>query len=157
MGMRLLTIMIVAGLAMSACGSSGGGSAASSASPRGTAPAPKSAVVSAAKADIPGFSGAIDPPEAKVPHAFGRCLHSWYTKAGSATRVHVEYPGPATVSVDLTVTDASEPPPEAHASFTMAAGRNSHTVSFPAIPHAGFPQVTVTAGQKSQICDVPRH
>lgn len=156
MRMRLLVITTLAALAAtSACGSSSEHSAGSAASGRAKSPSPASAATSAAKADIPGFSGAVEASSGKVTHIYGRCLHSWYTKASSGTSVHVEYPGPATVSADLTITDESEPPPEAHKQFTEAAGQRTHTLHFPAIPHAGYPQITVKAGQQTLTCDAP--
>jgi hypothetical protein len=153
--MRLVTIMTIAALAAtSACGSSNGHSGGSAAavpakSPGATASTP------APTADIPGFSGPVEPSSGKVTHLYGRCLHSWYTKASSGTNVHVEYPGQATVSVDLTITDESEPPPEAHQQFTLAQGKRVRDLRFPAIPHAGYPQITVTAGQQTMTCEAP--
>ncbi len=69
----------------------------------------------------------------------------------------MEYAGPATISVDLTISDESEPPPEAHKSFTLAAGQHSKDVTFPAVPHAGYPQITVTSGQTTLNCDAAAH
>jgi hypothetical protein len=159
MRMRPTMIMAIASLAMvSACGSSSGHAASSTGAARTNSASPAAGGVPAVKADIPGFSGAVDPSRAgQVAHAFGRCLRSWYTKAGSATRVHVDYPGPANISVDLTIDDQSEPPSEAHHQFVMAGGRHTKDLKFPAVPHAGYPQITVTSGQRVLICDVPEH
>jgi hypothetical protein len=155
MRMRPVLITSIAALAVtSACGSSAG-HAVSPASPTRTN-RPASAGAPTAKADIPGFSGPVDPGTGPNAHVFGRCLHSWYTRSGSGTRVHVGYPGPANISVDLTINDQSEPPPEAHRQFRMPAGRQTRDVTFPVVPHAGFPQITVTAGQRTLICDVPK-
>ncbi len=144
--------MTIAALgATSACGSSGGDAKSPPAAKR--AGAPKPAAV-AAKADIPGFSGAVEPKRAgQVAHIYGKCLHSWYAKKGAGTRVHVEYNGPANISVDLTIGDESEPPPEAHKAFTIASGQHAKDVTFPAVPHAGYPQITVTSGQTTLNCD----
>jgi hypothetical protein len=151
--MRPVMIMTIAALAVtSACGSSGGHASSSPAAARAHSPVPAVAAVPTVKADAPGFSG---PVEAK--HVFGRCLRSWYAKAGSGTRVHVEYPGPADITVDLTIEDESEPPPEAHKQLTMAAGKQAKDLRFPAIPHAGYPQITVTTGQRTLVCDAPAH
>lgn len=157
--MRPIVIMAIAALAVtSACGSSGGHAASSTASARAKSPVPTPAGVPVAKADVPGFSGAIDSSHAgRVTHTFGRCLRSWYKKTGSGTSVHVGYPGPANISVDLLITDQSEPPPEAHHQVTMPGGQQAKDVRFPAIPHAGYPQITVTAGQRTLICDAPEH
>jgi hypothetical protein len=153
--MRLVTIMTIAALtATSACGSSNGHSAGSAAAVRAKSPG-ATASTSAAKADIPGFSGPAESSNGQVTHLYGRCLHSWYTKASSGTSVHVEYPGQATVSVDLTITDESEPPPEAHQQFTLAKGQRVHSLRFPAVPHSGYPQITVTAGQQTMTCEAP--
>ena len=112
----------------------------------------------AAKANIPGFSGAVEQQSAgQAAHIYGKCLHSWYAKKGSGTRVHVEYAGPANISVDLTISDESEPPPEAHKAFTLALGQHSKDVTFPAVPHAGYPQITVTSGQTTLNCDAAAH
>lgn len=154
--MRFVTVLTIATLAAtSACGSSKGHSSASAASVR---PKPPGATASppAVKANIPGFSGPAESSTGQVTHLYGRCLHSWYTKAGSGTNVHVEYPGQATVSVDLTITDESEPPPEAHKQFTLAKGQRVRNLRFPAIPHAGYPQITVTAGQQTMTCEAVR-
>lgn len=152
--MRLVMIMSIAALAAtSACGSSHDHApdAKRSNSPHAAAVSP-----SAAKADIPGFSGPVEASSGNVTHFYGRCLHSWYAKAGSGMDVHVEYPGPATVSVDVTISDQSEPPPEAHRQFTLARGARARTLRFPAIPHAGFPQITVATGQSTKTCEAPR-
>lgn len=152
--MRLVMIMSIAALAAtSACGSSGGHTSSDA---RKNPPPPAAAAASppATQADIPGFSG---PADASGGHLYGRCLHSWYAKAGSGMNVHVGYPGPATVSVDLTITDQSEPPPEAHRQFTLAAGKRERSLRFPAIPHAGYPQITVTTGQTTKTCEAPAH
>lgn len=156
--MRLFTIMAVAALAVtSACGSSGGHASSTHAAARTNAPA-KPAEAPVAKADIPGFSGSVDPSRSgQVAHTFGRCLKSWYAKAGAGTRVHVGYPGPADISVDLTITDQSEPPPEAHKQFSMPSGKQSEDLKFGAVPHAGYPQITVVAGGRTLICDAPQH
>ncbi|GAB2861255.1 hypothetical protein GCM10027176_74200 [Actinoallomurus bryophytorum] len=156
--MRLVTIMTIAALAAtSACGSSNGHTAGSAAAARTKSPA-ATASTPAAKVNIPGFSGPAEPSHGGVTHLYGRCLHSWYTKAGSGTSVHVEYPGRAAVSVDLTITNESEPPPEAHQQFTMAKGQRVRNLHFPAIPHAGYPQITVTAGQQTMTCEAaPKH
>jgi hypothetical protein len=151
--MRLVTIMTIAALAAtSACGSSDGHSAGSAASARAKSPG-AAASTAAAKVDIPGFSGPAQVSKGQVRHLYGRCLHSWYKKASSGTSVHVQYPGPATVSVDLTITDESEPPPEAHQQFTMAQGKKVRDLHFPAIPRAGYPQITVTAAQRTMTCE----
>jgi hypothetical protein len=151
--MRLVTIMTIAALAAtSACGSSNDHSTGSAAAVRAKSPG-ATASTPVAKANIPGFSGPAESSNGKVTHLYGRCLHSWYTKASSGTSVHVEYPGQATISVDLTITDESEPPPEAHQQFTLAKGQRGHNLHFPAIPHAGYPQVTVTAGQQTLTCE----
>ena len=156
MRMRSVLIMSIAALAVtSACGSSAGHAASSASPSRARGSGPASAGAPAAKADIPGFSGPVDPGTGPNAHVFGRCLHSWYTRSGKGTRVHVTYPGPARISVDLTITDESEPPPEAHRQFVMPGGRQSKDVTFPAIPHAGYPQITVTSGRRTLICDVP--
>jgi hypothetical protein len=150
MRMRLVTIMTIAALAAtSACGSSHGHSAAvvRAKSPGATAS------TSAAKANIPGFSGPVQSSNGQVTHLYGRCLHSWYTKASSGTSVHVEYPGPVTISVDMTITDESEPPPEAHQQFTLTQGQRVRSLHFPAIPHAGYPQITATSGQQTMTCE----
>lgn len=148
MRMRLVMITTIAALAAtSACGSSHGH--APGAAPTNP-PSAAASEPSTAKADIPGFSG-------PVMHLYGRCLHSWYAKAGAGMNVHVDYPGPATVSVDLTITDQSEPPPEAHRQFTLAEGKRARSLHFPAIPHAGYPQVTVTSGQNTKTCEAPEH
>lgn len=63
---------------------------------------------------------------------------------------------PVSISVDLTITDQSEPPPEAHQQFVMAGGRQVRDLSFPAIPPAGHSQITVAAGGRTLICDVPQ-
>jgi hypothetical protein len=157
MRMRLVMIMSIAALAAtSACGSSShdhaSGAGRTDGAPRAAAASP-----STAKADIPDFSGPVEASSGNVTHLYGRCLHSWYAKAGSGLAVHVEYPGPATVSVDLTITDQSEPPPEAHQQFTLAQGKKAKDLRFPAVPHAGFPQVTVTTGQTSKTCEAPAH
>ncbi|MDN3354898.1 hypothetical protein [Actinomadura sp. DC4] len=150
--MRLVTIISIAALAAtSACGSSGDHSTGSSGAAKSKAPAATASTPAAAKADIPGFSG-------PVAHLYGRCLHSWYTKSSSGTNVHIEYPGPAAVSVDLTITDESEPPPEAHKQFTLAQGQRVRSLHFPAIPHAGYPQITATSGQQAKTCEaVAKH
>jgi hypothetical protein len=151
--MRLVTIMTIAALAAtSACGSSKDHPAGSAAAVRAKSPG-TTAATAAAKADIPGFSGPVASSSGKVTHLYGRCLHSWYTKTGSGTNVHVEYPGPATISVDLTITDETEPPPEAHQQFTLAQGQRVRGLRFPAIPHAGYPQVTATSGQRTMTCE----
>jgi hypothetical protein len=156
MRMRPVMIMAVAALAVSsACGSSGGHATSSAAAARTKPHGPASAGVPAVKADVPGFSGPMD--ASRGGHVFGRCLHSWYTRTNSGTRVHVGYPGPATISVDLSIDDQSEPPPEAHQQFVMAGGRQTNELRFPAIPHAGYPQITVTSGQRTLICDAPEH
>jgi len=154
-----MTVAVLA--ATSACGSSGGHAEGhptnSGAAVRAKSPG-AAASTAAAKADIPGFSGPVAPAKGQVTHLYGRCLHSWYAKAGAGTTVHVEYPGPATVSVDMTITDESEPPPEAHRQFTLAQGKRARTLRFPAISRAGYPQVTVTAGQQTMTCEAaPRH
>jgi hypothetical protein len=156
--MRPVLIMTIAALAVtSACGSSGGHPASSPAAARAHSPAAAVALPTV-KAGAPGFSGPVDPARAgQAEHVYGRCLRSWYAKTGSGTRVHVEYPGPANVIVDLTITDESEPPPEAHQQFTMAAGRQANDLRFPAIPHAGYPQITVMTGQRTLVCDAPAH
>lgn len=147
--------MTVAVLAMVSACSSGGRPAAPA---RTAGPRPASAGAPVAKAGIPGFSGPVDPSrDGQLTHVFGRCLRSWYSRSGSGTRVRVAYPGPADVSVDLTMTDQSEPPPEAHRQFVMKAGRQAEDVRFPVIPHAGFPQITVVSGGRTMICDVPGH
>jgi hypothetical protein len=154
MRMRLVMITTIAALAAtSACGSS---HAHAPGAVRTNSPRAAAASTPAAKAEIPGFSGPVEASSGDVTHIYGRCLHSWYTKAGSGMNVHVEYPGPATVSVDLTITDESEPPPDAHRQFTLAQGQRVRTLRFPAIPHAGYPQITVTAGQDTKTCDVPQ-
>lgn len=151
--MRLVTIMTIAALAAtSACGSSNGHSAGSAAAVRAKSPG-ATASTPAAKANIPDFSGPAESSNGQVTHLYGRCLHSWYAKASSGTSVHVEYPGQATISVDLTITDESEPPPEAHQQFTMAQGQRVRSLHFPAIPHVGYPQITVTSGQRTMTCD----
>lgn len=153
MPMRLVTIMTVAALAAtSACGSSNGRSAGSAAAVRAKSPG-ATASPPAAKADIPGFSGPVESSKGQVTHLYGRCLHSWYTKASSGMSVHVEYPGPATISVDLTITDESEPPPEAHQQFTLAQGQRVRSLRFPAIPRVGYPQITVTSGSRTMTCE----
>jgi hypothetical protein len=154
-----MVIMAAAALTVtSACGSSHGHSGSSATAARTSSPRPASASTPAAKANIPGFSGPVESSGAgHVTHIFGRCLHSWYTGSSSGTSVHVEYPGPATISVDLTIKDQSEPPPEAHKQFAMAQGRRVNTLHFPAIPHAGYPQITVVSGQGTLTCDAPEH
>ncbi len=155
--MRPVLITSIAALAVtSACGSPAGHAASSASPTRTDRTGAPSAGAPTAKADIPGFSGPVDPGTGQNAHVFGRCLHSWYTRSGSGTRVHVGYPGPADISVDLTITDQSEPPPEAHRQFVMPAGRQTRDVTFPAVPHAGYPQITVTSGQRTLICDVPK-
>ena len=156
-GMRYLTIMTIAALAAtSACGSSGGGSASSTTTPSGGPKA--SGRPTAAKANVPGFSGAVEQQRAgQGVHIYGECLRSWYARKGAGTHVHVEYAGPANVSVDLTISDESEPPPEAHKAFTLASGQHSKDVTFPAIPHVGYPQITVTSGQTTLNCDAAAH
>lgn len=151
--MRVLILTTVAALmATSACSSSGGGSSAM-ASPRSTSSGPASTAAPTRQANIPGFSGPVPRSSGSITHVFGQCLRSWYAKAGSGTRVHVEYPGPATVSVDLTIMDQSEPPPDAHRSITIPAGGRTKEITFPAVPHAGYPQITVTAGGRTVTCD----
>lgn len=151
--MRLVMIMTIAALAAtSACGSSHGHAPDAA---RTNAPRPAASASSTVQADIPGFSGPVAASSGDVTHLYGRCLHSWYAQAGSGMNVHVEYPGPATVSVDLTITDQSEPPPEAHHQFTLARGKRARTLHFPAIPHAGYPEITVTAGQSTKTCEAP--
>jgi hypothetical protein len=152
--MRLVTIMTIAALAAtSACGSSNDKPAGSAAADRAKSPAATASAPAVAKANVPGFSGPVEASKGQATHLYGQCLHSWYAKAGSGTSVHVEYPGPATISVDLTISDESEPPPEAHEQFTLAQGQKVHSLRFPAIPHAGYPQITATSGQKTMTCD----
>lgn len=156
--MRFVMILSLTALAAtSACGSSRGHPAGSAAAVGTKSPGAAATSSPAAKADIPGFSGPVESSSgSQDTHLYGRCLHSWYAKARSGMSVHVEYPGPATVSVDLTITDQSEPPPEAHQQFTMAKGQRVRNLRFPAIPRAGYPQITVTAGQGALTCEAPK-
>ncbi|GAA4609789.1 hypothetical protein GCM10023195_39750 [Actinoallomurus liliacearum] len=154
--MRRFMIMTVAALAVTSACSSGSHPATSTGAAGTKSPKSTAAAESATKANIPGFSGPVD-SSSGVTHVFGTCLKSWYTPARSGTRVHVEYPGPANISVDLSMTDKSEPPPEAHKQFTMAQGTQTKDLRFPAITHAGYPQVTVTSGSKTQTCDAAKH
>jgi hypothetical protein len=154
--MRPLTIMTVAALALtSACGSNAHPATSAAAAPA-KSPKAGSAGLPANNANVPGFSGPVA-SSGGATHVFGVCLHSWYTTASSGTRVHVQYPGPANISVDLSMADQSEPPPEAHQQFTVTKGQQVKDLKFPAIPHAGYPQVTVTSGQKTLICDPAEH
>lgn len=148
--------MTVAALAVTSACSSGSHPAKSTGAARANSPKPSAATESAVKANIPGFSGSVE-SSSGVKHVFGTCLKSWYTQARSGTRVHVAYPGPANITVDLLMTDHSEPPREAHQQFTLAQGQQTKDLRFPAIPHAGFPQITVTAGGKTLTCDAAKH
>ncbi|MCO5969840.1 hypothetical protein [Actinoallomurus soli] len=154
--MRRFLIMTVAALAVTSACSSGSHPAKSTGATRADSPKPNAATESATKANIPGFSGPIE-SSSGVTHVFGTCLKSWYTPAKAGTRVHVAYPGPANVSVDLLMTDHSEPPPEAHKQFTLAQGQQTKDLRFPAIPHAGYAQITVTSGSKTLTCDAAKH
>jgi hypothetical protein len=153
----VLLVTVLALLATSACGSSGGHKAPAPAAAKAAQSSPATAGAAVSKADIPGFSGPVEAPRGGVTHVFGRCLQSWYTKGAAGTRVHVGYPGPAKIAVDLTMTDESEPSPEAHKQFVMAGGAKAHEVSFPPIPRSGFPQITVESGGQSKTCDAPKH